>query len=85
VLTAAMSTLASNAIGLGMAVVLVLLLWWSILRSPRLDDVSWADFERQFAEYVANRAGGAPAQTREERDGPGGRPPGQDAPSARRD
>jgi hypothetical protein len=67
-LTAAMSTLASNAIGFGMAAVLILLLCGSISRSRRLDDVSWADFERQFAEYVANRAGGAPAQMRHERD-----------------
>jgi hypothetical protein len=84
VLLATTSTFASNAIGVGLALLVLSLLWRSILRSPRLDHVCWPDFERQFAEYVASRAEGAHAQTRDGRDGAGERPPEQDAPSARR-
>lgn len=59
-LSAATSTWAPIAIGAGPALVLMVALWWSIVRPLRRHRVSWADFERQFAEYVADRAGEAP-------------------------
>jgi hypothetical protein len=79
VLNAATATLAA---GVGLAVLVLILLRWSVCRLPLLDETAWADFERQFADYVAARDRAAQAPDR--RDSARGRAPRNDAPGARR-
>jgi hypothetical protein len=75
VLHAATSIFAPTAAGVGLAVLAVVLLWWSNFRSARVGRVSWADFERQFAEYVAEHSSGGRTESGDGRDRADQRPP----------